>query len=522
MKRIVNSEEMKYCDSNTISYFGVPSLVLMERAALSIAAYVPQELKNSGRVLIVCGNGNNGADGLAAARLLYQKGFDVTAVQIPDNGKRTQENQIQRNILIQYGIPVLDSIPEDVPYVCIIDALFGVGLSRAPKDIYAQWIQRMNHLTGYKIAADMPSGVSSDTGNAYDPSFQADLTVTFAYQKAGQILFPGCEKCGNVIVCEIGITDESWLERRPSCYAYEKKDLQKLPQRPQRSNKGTFGHLLAIAGSRNMAGAALFCAQAAYGTGCGLVKIYTPEDNRIILQNAVPQAILDTYDTKSPLDTQQLSEALKWADVIVLGPGLGTDSHACQIVSFVMEQAKVPLIVDADALNIIAMYPELLNNCPAKLILTPHPGEMSRLCRKPVSEIQDAMVQTAADFARQYSLICVLKDAVTITASDAAVYFNTSGCSAMAKAGSGDILTGIIAALAAQGMPPEDAAAMGVYIHGLAGEKAAEQKGCYSVLSGDILNAIGSVLAFGDTAQPLPEIKNTKGIYHECTQPCIR
>ncbi len=494
MKIIVNSEEMKYCDSNTISHFGTASLVLMERAALSIADSVPWELKKDGPVLIVCGNGNNGADGLAAARLLYQKGFDVTAVQMPDNGKRTDENKIQRDILNRYGIKVLDAIPEDTGYSCIIDALFGIGLSRAPKGAYAGWIQQMNRLHGYKIAADMPSGVSSDNGEVYDPCFQADLTVTFAYKKAGQIFYPGCEMCGKVIVSQIGITDDSWLSRRPSCYAYEKEDLRKIPKRPARSNKGTFGRVLVIAGSRNMAGAAILCAQAAYCTGCGLVKVYTPKENRVILQNAVPQAVLDTYDTEAPLNNRQLKEVLGWADVIVMGPGLGTGSYACQLVRDVLHQAHVPLILDADALNIIAMQPELLLQTAAELVLTPHPGEMSRLCQKPVEEILKSMRETAENFARKYHVICVLKDAVTVTADDDAVYLNTSGCSALAKAGSGDILAGMTAALAALGMPLHEAAPMGVYIHGLAGEKAAETKGEYSVLAEDILNAAGQVL----------------------------
>ena len=488
MKIIVNSEEMKYCDSNTISHFGVPSLVLMERAALSIIQQVPQSCR---RVLLACGNGNNGADGLAAARLLFQRGFDVTVAQMPGHGKRTPENLQQRDILERYGIKIHDSIPEDTAYDCVIDALFGIGLSRAPQGEAAGWIAAMNRLDGFKIAADMPSGVSSDTGMAYEPSFQADLTVTFAYQKAGQVFYPGCEKCGTVLVAEIGITDESWLKRRPSCYAFEKKDLQRLPKRPPRSHKGTFGRLLVIAGSRNMAGAAVFSAQAAYRTGCGLVKICTPQENRVIMQCAVPQAVVDTFDTALPLDREQFQKNLDWADVIVLGPGIGTDDFALQMTGFVMEHANVPLVLDADALNIIAVQPQLMQKVSGRAVLTPHPGEMSRLCGRTVPEIQEHLLETAAGFAREHGVILVLKDAVTVTASQDAAYLNMSGCSAMAKAGSGDILAGMIAALAAQGMPLETAAPLGVFAHGTAGEQAARKKGMYSVLAEDILECIG-------------------------------
>lgn len=507
MRRIVNSEEMKYCDQNTISHFGVPSLVLMERAALGVADAVPKNLSNK-TILIVCGSGNNGADGLAAARILSQRGYTVTAVQMPDNGKRTEENRLQREILDRYGIPVLQDMPDTVPFGCVIDAVFGIGLSRAPQGKYAEWIQAMNVSGGYKIAVDMPSGVSSDTGEVYEAAFLADVTVTFAYEKAGQMLHPGCGKCGKVLVLDIGITDESWLERRPSCFAPEIGDLSKIPRRPSRSNKGTFGRLLVIAGSKNMAGAALFCAKAAYCTGCGLVKIHTPEENRTILQTALPEAVLSVYDEKRGRQEQDLLEQdLQWADVVAIGPGIGTGKTARRIVEQTLWQARVPVVADADALNILAQNPQILkeknkdNNkesnkeCrKAELAITPHLGEMARLCGKDIAQIQQSMQKTAQEYAKQNRLVCVLKDAVTVTAGRAAVYFNTSGTPALAKGGSGDVLTGMIAALAAQGMPLEEAAFMGVYLHGLAGEYAARKKGAYSVLARDIIDSVGKVL----------------------------
>lgn len=501
MKRIVNSEEMKYCDSNTILHFGVPSIVLMERAALSVVSRMLKELSYGGRILIVCGSGNNGADGLAAARLLNQQGCEVTVAKMPDHGKSTSENQTQLNILNNYQIKVIDHIPKQDAYDCVIDALFGVGLSRPPKGEYAEWIDTMNKKSGFKVAVDVPSGVSSDTGQVYSSAFKADLTVTFAYLKIGHILYPGCELCGKVAAAQIGITDESWLTRRPSCYMLEKEDLKELPVRPARSNKGTFGRVLVIAGSRNMAGAALFSAKAAYRTGCGLVKIYTPKENRIILQTALPEAILSVYDDEQIWEGEaesSFAEAIEWADVVVIGPGIGTGRAARCMVEQTLEKSRVPTILDADALNIIAKTPKLLQGAASKLIITPHLGEMERLIKKQIPEIQNNMIKTASDFASQYHLICVLKDAVTVTASPDTVYLNTAGCSAMAKGGSGDVLTGIIAALAAQGMEPKKAAAFGVYIHGLAGEAAAQQKGEYSVLATDLIESIGSIMKAGN------------------------
>lgn len=502
MKRIVNSEEMKFCDSNTINHFGVPSLVLMERAALSVVEEAVKKVPQAGCVLIVCGGGNNGADGLAVARLLYQRGYEVVVAQTPDNGKRTKENLLQRDILQKYGINITEQISRLKKYDCVIDALFGVGLSRAPAGIYAQWIQIMNQLGGFHLAVDMPSGVSSDDGCAYVPSFAADLTVTFAYQKAGQMFYPGREKCGDVITADIGITNDSWLERRPTCFALEPEDLKEIPKRPARSNKGMFGRVLVIAGSTNMAGAALFCAQAAYVGGCGLVRLFTSEANRVILQSTLPEAILTTYqetdaqaDAKSEITkvNEALAQAIAWADVIAMGPGLGRSRTACRIAEQVLLTADIPVIADADALNIIAEKTELLADADAALVVTPHLGEMARLCGRPIPDIQNSLRSTAEQFAARYHVICVLKDAVTVTAGPSGTWLNTSGCSAMAKGGSGDILTGIIAALAAQGMEPEAAARMGVYLHGLAGEAAALQKGSYSVLARDLLHAAGTV-----------------------------
>lgn len=557
MKRIVNSEEMKFCDSSTITHFGVPSIVLMERAALSVVSRIPEEFINGGSILIACGSGNNGADGLAAARMLHQKGCDVTVARMPDNGRCTQENKMQLSILNKYKIRVVDSIPQPDAYDCIIDALFGVGLSRPPEGVYAQWIYALNQKSGYKIAVDLPSGVSSDTGQVYPACFQADLTVTFAYYKIGQILYPGCEKCGRVVVEQIGITDDSWLSRSPSCFMPDKEDLYHLPHRPKRSNKGTFGRVLVIAGSTNMAGAALFCAKAAYRTGCGLVKIYTPDRNRVILQTALPEAIIAAYDesiyeesvyeesmyeesmyeessyaikkdtaheeffsieedtaiekvsaveedtTNEKVSSDKhtafekenlLRDAIQWADVIAVGPGIGTGPDARRILEQTLKEAKVPLVLDADALNIAAADPQLLSTASSPLILTPHLGEMARLTGRQVLEIQNTMISTAEEFAGRHQLVVVLKDAVTVTASPSAVYLNTSGCSAMAKGGSGDVLTGMIAALLAQGMEPEKAAVMGVYIHGLAGEAAARQYGEYSVLAADLIESIGSIM----------------------------
>ena len=503
MRQIVNSEEMKYLDQQTIGHFGVPSLVLMERAALGVVEQIPAQFAHGGRILVVCGNGNNGADGLAIARILYQQGCEVTIVELADHGRRSKENKKQREILLQYGLKIQEEFGGcSLNYDCIVDALFGVGLSRPLQKEAAKWVQIMNGLTGYKVAVDMPSGISSDTGQIYGVAFQADLTVTFAYQKMGQALYPGREKCGKLVIAKIGITGESWLGRVSTCFALEQIDIQNLMHRPARSNKGTFGKVLVIAGSLAMAGAAIFCARAAYRMGCGLVKICTPEENRQILQTTLPEAVLYVYDQKL-FDEAGFARELEWADSIALGPGLGTGKCAQHIVQMVLAQAKEPLVIDADALNIIADHLDWLDRAEMPVVVTPHIGEMARLCKKQIPQILEEPFIVAKEFAQCFGVTCVLKDAATVTASkNGNTYINTSGCNAMAKGGSGDVLTGIIAALLAQAKHGilgiagiDEIAAMGVYIHGLAGEKAAERKGNGSVLAGDIIESIGMVIS---------------------------
>ena len=497
MKTIVNSGQMQFCDANTINYFKVPSMVLMERAALAVFEQIRTIAANqSRRVLLVCGNGNNGADGLAVARLLYLDGFEVTTVQVhanDENCRRSKENQNQREILHAYQVVLYDAIP-DADYDVVVDALFGIGLSRGPEGIYADFICRMNQISAYKIAIDMPSGVSADDGSLYPGYFQADLTVTFAYEKLGQVLYPGCEACGKVIAAQIGITDEGWLERKPDCFILDDSDMVHLPKRPAYSNKGTFGKVLAVAGCKGMSGAAYFCAKAAYRMGCGLVKLYTEESNRIILQQQLPEALIETYG--DAIDVQALKEALEWADVVLLGPGLGRSALSRQVAAQVLEHSRAPLVIDADGLNAVAQMHSSFHKLKSPVVITPHLGEMARLVGSSIAQIQKKLIETAEGFAKQEHVVCVLKDAHTVIACpDGRKYINISGNNALAKGGSGDLLAGIIAALLARKLEPGLAAALGAYLHGKAGSVAGRQLSNYGALATDILNTIPAVLA---------------------------
>lgn len=507
---------MKQYDENTIKVFGIPSLVLIERAALAAVEELERDsLQENSRILIACGTGNNGADGLVMARLLHLKGHTVQILTVGNRSKATQENKTELGIAEKYGVPILTAEnflkrfeqgnDTGTTAACAVgsfdivaDAVFGVGLSRRIEGDYAQLLECLNELSGKKTAVDIPSGIDADDGSVLGVAFRADLTVTFSYEKVGMRLFPGQSYCGKIVCRSVGIDDRSFLadsERghEPAMAAFTSEDLAMIPERRPHTNKGSYGKVLVIAGSVNMAGAAIFSARAAYLSGCGLVRVLTPEENRTIIQSTLPEAVLTTYNSKKP-EMEAVIAVMQWADVIVCGPGLGTGDAAHKLVHEVLKNAAVPVIMDADALNVISEETDILRKPHTDLIVTPHLGEMARLQGVTVSYIQDHLVESAEEFARTYNLICVLKDARTITAVPyKRTYVNLSGNNGMATGGSGDVLTGVIAGLIAQGTKPELAAPLGVYVHGLAGDEAAETYGRYSLMAQTLLEALPKI-----------------------------
>lgn len=491
MEWIVNAKEMKLCDQNTMQYFGVPSMVLMERAALKTVEVILSGAYQTRQILIVCGVGNNGGDGMAIARLLAQRGCSVSILLIGDTKRFTDETKKQYEICQKYEIPFASMLElECTGYTMIIDALFGVGLSRELTGEFYDIIEKLNHIDADKIAVDIPSGISADTGAVMGTAFRSDVTITFAYRKLGLVLYPGVEYAGKVIVADIGIDDKSWMEKKPSIYALEDSDIREALQRPEDGNKGTFGKVLVIAGSVNMAGASYFAAKAAYKSGCGLVRIYTTEENRTMLQTKLPEALLTTYSGKKP-DMQQLNEALAWADTIVIGPGIGTDDTANMILKNTLKNAAVPIVVDADALNLIANDTQILLKPHTEIVVTPHMGEMARLCGDSITYLKENRFDAAEEFAREYNVVCVLKDARTVTSVPyGKTYINHNGNSGMATGGCGDVLAGLIGGLIAQGIHSEFAAPAAVYLHAKAGDEAAKKIGKHAMMASDILEQL--------------------------------
>lgn len=501
MEILVDSRQMKQCDKNTIEHFGVPSLLLMERAALSVVEeidlYFSQKCKQTEKkVLLVCGCGNNGGDGLAIARILWQRGYKITIVMPKESRKLSLEAKTQIEILYRYGISMEDTIPEK-EFDVIVDALFGVGLTRNLEGINKEYITCINKMRGLKIAVDIPSGIHADTGEVMGVGFYADITITFAFAKLGLLLYPGTEYAGKVLVKEIGIDRHSFLEEKPMLYCLEKSDFINLPVRKDYSNKGSYGKVLTIAGHKNMAGAAFLSGKASYVVGSGMVRIFTEETNRIILQQSLPEAILTTYEKeiKQEVLKDLLLKALNWATVVVVGPGLGLGETAEFLVRTTLEYAKIPVILDADGLNLITEHLEWLKTAEAPIIVTPHLGEMARLIKKSIIDIQKQLLQVAQNFSKEYNVTCILKDARSITAwPNGITFINTSGNNGMATAGAGDVLTGILAGLIAQGMEVEKAAPMGVYLHGVAADKQMEEVGTYGMMAQDIIKGISKVL----------------------------
>ncbi|MCD8330480.1 MAG: NAD(P)H-hydrate dehydratase [Lachnospiraceae bacterium] len=492
MRVLVTGEEMRQLDGYSIRTMGIPSVVLMERASLTVEEEIRKRFPAGQKVLILSGTGNNGADGLALARMLTLDGDDVQVVVTGNRAHATEEWLTQFSVCDKMKIPVTPEIPDRAEmrragYDIIVDAMLGTGLSRVVSGKISDCMDAVNASGAFVVAVDTPSGISSDTGCVLGNAVQANLTVTFEYEKRGLVLFPGARYAGECVVRSIGILPQGLEEAEPGAFTLSPEDLTELPVRPQDSNKGTFGRVLVVAGSRNMAGAAILAGEAAYRAGAGLVRICTPECNRQIVQTALPEALFTPCGEEFSME--QMNELCRWATAIVVGPGLGTGSQAVQMLRYILQYGEVPTVVDADGLNILAAKPELQELLRENCILTPHLGEMSRLTGKPIANIRTDAVSCALDYAAHQGVILVQKDARTVVASSdgKTCYINTCGNSGMSTGGSGDVLSGVLGGLLAGGIEPQRAAVWGVLMHACAGDRAAADRGERAMLARDIL-----------------------------------
>lgn len=507
---ILTGKEMQLYDKNTIEKLGVPSLVLMEQAALAALEEIEKEMPlRDKRILIISGTGNNGGDALALARLLWLKEALVKVVlvsnSLPKKISFTNEAGQQYEIIQKMGIPVVTELPSD-SYDMIIDGIFGVGLNRKIEGKTAELIALVNSYSGRKISLDIPSGVDATTGQIHGVAFYAHKTITFAFYKRGLFFSPGSEYCGERIKKTIGITQYSFLGSKPKMAALNEKITSYLPKRPDTGHKGTFGKILIVAGSRKVAGAAYLAAKAAFLSGCGMVKICISKSQYEAVFSLLPEAMYDCYDSVEEIPSL-LEKSIPWADIIIMGPGMGIEEEGQKLWEIVIQGEKKPLVLDADGLTLLAKKENsfLLEHLQKKkesqrvLVLTPHPAELARLVGQSMEEIDRNWEEILKQYAKKMKAVMVRKNARTIICDEGKeLMLNLSGNQGMATAGSGDVLCGIIGAFLAVFSVPYEAVTAAVYCHGLAGDLMARKKGCHSMMAGDLLDALPLLFREGE------------------------
>ena len=498
--RVIAAEAMQEADRRTISELGVPGLTLMENAGRGSADLI-HERYGAGpcrNAVIVAGKGNNGGDGYVIARLLAGRGWQVqTLVLAPreeiGGDARTNLDLLPLDKVRFCPTGIASSTGELADATVIVDALFGTGLAKEVAGPYAEAIDLITASGRPVVAVDIPSGIHGTTGRVLGTAVRADLTVTFASAKLGHILYPGAEHVGELRVVEIGIP-ESVLSEVPG-YDFVDAAAARALLRPRRrtAHKGSFGHVLVIAGSRGKTGAAAMAANAAIRAGSGLVTLAVPAMLHDILEVKTTEAMTVSLDDsgRGYLGTLALPEVLTLLtgkDAVALGPGISWNPDTIAFVHRLAAEIRLPLVIDADALNAVSEQPDLLRSAPSRqIILTPHPGEMARLCGATIAEIERDRIGTARDFAVRFGVHLILKGARTVCAApDGRIAINGSGNPGMASGGMGDVLTGILVSLLGQGYDPFDACRLGVYLHGAAADLVAAEKGEIGLSATDV------------------------------------
>ena len=509
--RVATASEMREIDNIAIHEYGIPGTVLMENAGVAVIRRLESvwESLAERKFCVLAGKGNNGGDGYVIARHLANQGARVKVFLLGEKAGISGDARINLDIIDKMGLDIIEIVSErdwDKVKVaaafsdCLVDALLGTGFRGEVSGDMAQIIDIMNVAGKPVIAVDIPSGVEADTGRICGKAVQAAYTVTFGLPKPGLFLYPGAECAGEITVADIGI---------PTVVVSRQNIKQNiimagmvrsiLPRRSPAAHKGTSGSVLVIAGSRGLSGAAAMAAEGALRAGAGLVTLSAPASLQTLLAVKLTEVM-----TKPLAETEtggicreavgEMLQLASGSDVLAIGPGLGRQEETVSAVRETITAAQCPLVIDADALYALAGYTNLLNECAALPVLTPHPGEMARLTKLDVEAVNADRVGVARQAAGEWGCIVVLKGARTVVAfPDGEIYINTTGNAGMATGGTGDVLTGIIAGLIAQGMSSHDAALAGVYVHGLAGDVAA-QGGMVGMTALDLLKAVPAAL----------------------------
>ncbi len=499
MFRVLSSAMMRKADKDAIEKAGIPGIILMENAAKGCVQEILADFPDicGKKIACFCGKGNNGGDGLAIARLLSRLGALVT-VFLTHGDSYHGDASINREIITHmdckiYHVP--DNIEDSVhSFDIIVDAIFGTGIYGTVDDDTFKTINAINSSGKYVLSVDIPSGINADTGEICGVCINAAKTVTFGAYKPGLLMFPGCDYTGKITVCDICIPDSFLSDANTYC---TDKDFvaKNLPKRADNSQKGDYGKVLIIGGKTGMAGAPCMAAQAALRIGAGVVTLAVCESLNDIVQTKLTEAMtcpLPEVDGHLSKDaTEKILELAQKSDCVLFGPGLGTSEDIYYILDSLVQSSSVPLIIDADGLNVLSKHPQLIEKCRCNLIFTPHEVEMSRLCGQTLSDVCDNRMEVSQSYAQQNGVTLILKGHHTIvTAQDATQYINITGNPGLATGGSGDVLAGITAALAARGLKEDIAAAIAVYIHGKSGDIAAKHLSQDSLIATDVIEYI--------------------------------
>ncbi|HEY9049134.1 MAG TPA: NAD(P)H-hydrate dehydratase [Ohtaekwangia sp.] len=486
MIRILSSQQIKAVDAYTIQQEPVASIDLMERACRAFVSWFTERFGISENIGIVCGTGNNGGDGLGIARLLKEWGYPIK-VWIVRGSSETEDFKVNlQRIEGKIEVVELSSAIDDAIFnkcTVLIDAIFGSGLSRPVQGIFADVIKQINNTQAVRIAVDIPSGLMADSASQ-GGIVKADFTITFQIPKLAFFFPDNFSFVGEWCIVDIGLSKEFIKQTQTSHFYSTAKAVRKIIHpRGKFDHKGTYGHALLIAGSYGKVGAALLAAEAVLRAGVGLLTVHIPKCGYTILQSSVHEAMASIDEHEHIFTTIPLLEPYT---AIGVGPGLGQDKQTVKAFRKVLEDFRKPVVIDADALNILSANRELLSLIPSGSILTPHPKEFERIAGKWSNSFE--RLEKQKTLARQLRSVIVLKGAFTSIASpDGNVYFNPTGNPGMATGGTGDVLTGILTGLLAQGYSSIDAAIAGVYLHGLSGDLAAREKGMISLIASDVI-----------------------------------
>ncbi len=511
--KAVTGKDMGKVDKYCIENMGMPGIVLMENAALKVVKHVNLYLEKKHclpiHTVIIAGKGNNAGDAFAVARHLWVEGKKIEMYCLFEKESFAGDAKINFDILEAMGVPVkylgvnssTEELSNDIEKAeLVLDGIFGTGFRGEIQGTIKQVADIVNKYSRHTISIDIASGIDSATGRTSEACIKADKTVTFQLPKIGQLVYPGADYTGELVVESIGMPEQALESIRETTTWVDRGFVKSLiPSRKAEYNKGNCGKVAVISGSTGMAGSGCLTAKACLRTGSGLVYMAVPSNLINICQTVVPEAVVinlaDSRDIISEENLNEIIELLKKCDVAAIGPGISTEKSLYNIIKRLAETTDLPIILDADALNIISQNTELFGVFKNQVVVTPHPGEMARLTGLSISYIQDNRIEVAKKFAALWGVTVVLKGARTVVADKKGhVYINSTGNAGMATAGSGDSLTGIIASLVGQGAESANAAIAGVYLHGLAGDIAARWKGEYGLNAMDIVENIPNAI----------------------------